>query len=548
MTTKTTISTTAKAALLGLLLSGAATGAFAQDDRDARIQALEAQVQALAAQINDLKQSSTATSAQIADLKSSATTPAQVADLKQSIATANAQLAEVKESTAAASEQVADLKSSTSASIADVRTVATATPVTIANGRPTIASADGSFSATLHGILQLDGAIYSQKSGLPSTVVGPDLNSGTNFRRARIGIDGRLFSNFDYNLVFDFGGAGTEPGAVGNPGADLYEGWIQYSGSKIDGYPVRLRIGAFAPSLGLEDAGSTNGSLFLERPSSAQVARAIAGGDQRIGGQLQSNGDHWLAAFAVTGAKVGDAQTFDEQLGYTARLAGTPFFGQDWRIHVGVNGSYVEKPAQGVALSDATAVSLSDRPELRVDGTQLITTGSLDLSHASHYGAELAYQKGPFLLQSEYFQYQLDRRVPIAGASNPHFDGWYAEAAWTLTGEPRRYNTATAAFDAPAIAHPFDVSANQWGAFELAARYSDTDLNSNSGLAGAATPLGGIRGGDQKIWSGGVNWYPNAAVKFALQYQNVTIDRLTAAGAQAGQKYNAVAFRSQFAF
>jgi phosphate-selective porin OprO/OprP len=548
MTTKTTLSTTAKAALIGLLMSGAATGAFAKDDRDARIKALEAQVQALAAQISDLRQSTTATSAQVADLKQSTTTPAQVADLKQSITTTNAQLAEVKESTAATSEQVADLKQSTTAGIADVRTIATATPVTILNGKPTIASADGSFSATLHGILQLDGAIYSQKAG-PASVVGPDLNSGTNFRRARIGIDGKLFSNFDYNLVFDFGGAGTEPGAVGNPGSDLYEGWIQYSGYKLAGqYPVRLRIGAFAPSLGLEDAGSTNGSLFLERPSSAQVARAIAGADQRIAGQLQSNGDHWLAAVAVTGAKVGDPQTFDEQLGYTARLAGTPFFGQDWRVHIGVNGSYVEKPAQGVALSDATSVALSDRPELRVDGTQLITTGNLDLSHASHYGAELAYQKGPFLIQSEYFQYQLDRRIPLAGASNPHFDGWYAEAAWTLTGEPRRYNTATAAFDAPAVAHPFDISTHQWGAFELAARYSDTDLNYNSGLAGAATPLGGVRGGDQKIWSGGVNWYPNPAVKFALQYQNVTVDRLTAAGAQAGQKYNAVAFRSQFAF
>jgi phosphate-selective porin OprO/OprP len=556
MTTKTRISTTAKAALIGLLMSGAATGAFAKDDKDARIKALEAQVQALAAEINEIKQSTTATSAQVADLKQSAPTSAQVSSLQQSITTTNAQVADLKESTTATTEQVADLKQSTTASIADVRTIATATPVTILNGKPTIASADGNFSATLHGILQLDGAIYSQKGTLPAAAAGSDLNSGTNFRRARIGMDGKLFGNFDYNLVFDFGGAGTEPGAVGNPGADLYEGWIQYSGYKLAGeYPVRLRIGAFAPNLGLEDAGSVLGSLFLERPSSSQIARSIAGADQRIGGQIQSNGDHWSAAFAVTGAKVGDAPTFDEQLGYTGRIAGTPFFGQDWRIHVGVNGSYVEKPAQTAALSDADAFSLSDRPELRIDGTQLITTGSLDLSHASQYGAELAYQKGPFLIQSEYFQYQLDRRIPIAGASNPHFDGWYAEAAWSLTGDARRYNTVTAAFDGPGVAHPLDVAHNQWGALELAARYSDTDLNYNAGLAGSATPLGGVRGGDQKIWAASVNWYPNQAVKFAVQYQYVNIDRLASAvtgtipvGGEIGQKYSAVAFRSQFAF
>jgi phosphate-selective porin OprO/OprP len=494
MTKKTTLSTTTKAALMGLLLSGTATGAFAQDDREARIKTLEAQVQALA-------------------------------------------------------EQISDLKQSTSAGIADVRTIATATPVTIANGKPLISSADGNFTAGLHGVLQLDAANYNQKSGLPGSVVGPDLNSGTNFRRARIGIDGKAFGNFDYFLLFDFGGSGTDAGGAGTSGAALHEGWVQYSGYKLGGtYPVRLRGGAFAPSLGLEDAASTNGSLFVERPSSAEIARSIAGADKRIGGQIQSNGDHWLAAAAVTGAKTGDTATFDEQLGYTARIAGTPLFGYDWRLHVGLNGSYVQHPAQTTSLLPNTAVTLSDRPELRVDGTQLITTGAIDASHVSHYGAEAAFQKGPFLIQSEYFRYQLDRRVPIVGAANPHFDGWYVEGGWVVTGEARKYNNVNGAFDAPAVARPLDVSKNQYGAFELALRYSDTDLNSNAGVAAAATPLGGIRGGEQKIWTGGVNWFPNPVVKFALQYQTITVDRLTAAGAQAGQKYNTVNLRSQFSF
>ena len=555
MTTTTNLSTTAKAAMIGLLLSGAATGAFAKDDRDARIKALEAQVQALAAQINEIKQATSATSAQVADLKQSAPTSAQVADLKQSITTTNAQVADLRQSTAATSDQVADLKTSTSAGIADVRTIATATPVTILNGKPIIASADGKFSAALHGVIQLDTANYSQKGFAVGTpVVGPDLNSGTNFRRARIGIDGKLFGNFDYNLLFDFGGSGTDAGSGGSAisgtsGAALHEGWIQYSGYKIaDLYPVRIRVGAFAPSLGLEDAMSTNGSLFVERPSSAEVARSIAGADKRIGGQIQSNGDHWLAAVAVTGAKTGDNTTFDEQLGYTARVAGTPLFGYDWRLHIGANASYVEHPAQPTALLAATSFTLSDRPELRVDGTQLISTGGIDASHVSHYGGELGFQKGPFLIQGEYFRYQVERRLPLVGAANPHFDGWYVEGGWTLTGEQRRYNNVNGAFDAPAVNHPLDVANHQYGAFELAARYSVTNLNYNEGILGAATPLGGIRGGDQTIWTAGVNWYPNPDVKFGLQYQNVTIDRLSATGVEIGQKYDAVALRSQFAF
>ena len=65
-----------------------------------------------------------------------------------------------------------------------------------------------------------------------------------------------------------------------------------------------------------------------------------------------------------------------------------------------------------------------------------------------------------------------------------------------------------------------------------------------------------MRGGDQAIWTGGLNWYPNNFVRFMLDYQDVTIRRLspsaatfsTPTGAQIGQHYHVVALRSQFAF
>ena len=50
-----------------------------------------------------------------------------------------------------------------------------------------------------------------------------------------------------------------------------------------------------------------------------------------------------------------------------------------------------------------------------------------------------------------------------------------------ITGEQRLYNASTAAFDGPAVAHPFSLSDGGWGAWELAARYSDADLNFNAG-------------------------------------------------------------------
>jgi phosphate-selective porin OprO/OprP len=82
------------------------------------------------------------------------------------------------------------------------------------------------------------------------------------------------------------------------------------------------------------------------------------------------------------------------------------------------------------------------------------------------------------------------------------------------------------------------------------------NLNYHAGPAGTAPAADAIRGGEQQIFSAGLNWYPTPIARFMLDYQHVRIDRLspsasayaTPAGAQIGQNYNAVALRSQVAF
>ncbi len=461
------------------------------------------------------------------------------------IAALNAQVEALRAQIATLAEQIGDLKVSTAANIKDVRAAQAVTTVSIAAGKPTIASGDGAFSATLHGVMQLDAANYYQDDHPPPSVTARDLNSGTNFRRARIGIDGKVFGDWDYNLLFDFGGSGAEDAGR------IHELWVQYSGFK----PLKVRVGAFPPSLGLEDAASTNGQLFLERPSIAEIARVLAGGDTRVGAQLFGYGDRWFAAAAVTGNTISTlntqatsftAPTFDEQLGFTARVAGTPLRGYDWLVHVGVNASYVATPADlGSAAAVRYALQLRDRPELRVDGTRLIDTGQIDTKSARHWGLELAAQKQNFYAEAEYFDIALDRRNAAAGVSNPQFSGWYVEGGWVLTGEARKYNTATAAFDAPSVTNVFDPRKRHWGAVELAARYSTADLNYHGDAALAADR---VRGGQQDIWSVGVNWFPNSAVKFMLEYLDVSIDRKNSAGLTLGQDYQAIAARSQVAF
>jgi len=454
----------------------------------------------------------------------------------RSPAEAEARIAALEAQLATLAQQVADLKAATAASLKDVRAAQSATTVSIAAGKPTIASGDGAFSATIHAVMQLDVAQYDQDKGLPAALgAGRDLNSGANFRRARIGVDGKFYRNFEYSALLDFGGSGTD-----GPGA-LQELWVQYNYA-----PFKVRAGAFAPNLGLEDAASTNGSLFPERPSGSELARGLAGADRRIALQGQAQGERWLLSGAITGAKTGDSQTFDEQLGYVGRFVFVPFKGPDWLVHVGANASKVVTPAQ-TTVGGAYPVALGDRPELRVDGAQLITTGAIDATGARHYGVEAAAQKQNLLIQGEYFDIAIDRRSPAAGVTDPKFKAWYVEGSWVLTGEARRYNANNFAFDAPAITHPFDLKKRQWGAWELAARYSVADLNYHALAALAADR---VRGGEQRITSIGINWFPNPVTKFSLGYYDVSIDRLDPAGGVAplSQDYQVINLRSQYAF
>jgi len=541
-----TRSRVARAALVALLMSTVATGALAApSSRDAKLQAMQQQLDEMRAQMEQMR--------------------AQNGQ--------NDQLTAMQQQLAAFGQQLADMKSAQDAAASDIITLkapptgATVTP-TLPNGKPALATADGRFTANIRAIVMFDAGAYLQKHNLPATVTGAarDLNDGTNFRRARFGIDGKLFKDFDYALIYEFGGSGAEDAG------HIQEAWAQYTGLK----PVRIKLGAFEPNIGLAAAVSTSQMPFMERASPAEVARNVAAGDSRSALQVAANGilgegdtglaARWFFSTAVTGntvstinsfnsvssttTVVGTQQPFGEQQAWIGRVALAPFASTDWQAHFGLNAQYV------FHTNDATGgagtrypVQLRDRPELRIDGSRLVDTGAIDARHVSVYGAEAGLTVSNFLVEGEYFKYNIDRRNTTATPlGDPRFDGWYVQGVWVLTGENRPYNPTEARFDAPKMAYNFNPAAGTWGALEVAARYSDLNLNWHDGATGAATPAGGIRGGEQKIATVGLNWYLNPDIRFMLDYQHVEIDRLNSAGLQAGQKYNAIALRSQLTF
>ncbi len=247
-------------------------------------------------------------------------------------------------------------------------------------------------------------------------------------------------------------------------------------------------------------------------------------------------------------------------MGLVGRVVFIPLKTDDAHLQLGVHGSYIARVADtgGPDVAPGTArytVTFQERPELRVDGTRLISTGAISAQHASTAGIEIAAQYRSFFIQGEYERFEIERRRPSA-LSDPDFNGGYVEGSWILTGERRRFNPGNFTFDAPLIDHPFSPADSTWGAFEIAARYSEADLNYRQGAPGTAPAADAVRGGDQRVISAGLNWYPNTFVRFLLDYQDVRIRRLspsattfqTPVGAQIGQHYHVISLRSQFAF
>lgn len=399
--------------------------------------------------------------------------------------------------------------------------------VSLAGGRPTFTSADGRFSVAFRGLIQYDQGTFAQGKA----PAGTDLSSGGNFRRAQIGLQGTAFSDWSYNFVYDFGGSGTEKSGY------IYTAYAQYDGLK----PFGLRIGAYAPPAGIEDATSSGDLIFAERPASADIARNIAGSPSRNAVTLFYAGDRLYGALSYTGDKITDPGTFDEQQALVGRLSYLAYSDADTNILLDANATHVFKLADNAAggASNPTT-SFSITPEVTFDsgGTKFVNTGNIPAASMTQWGLEGAANYRNFYAQGGYFDYAVARPGVL---DDPHFAGWYVTGTFVLTGESRRYNAATATFQNPR-------PTGAWGAWEIAARYSSIDLNYRAGLAGSVLPAGGIRGGDQTVWGVGLNWYPNTVFHFALDYDDITVGRLDNGGADIGLAAQALVLRTQVSF
>src|SRR6478736_8378725 len=434
--------------------------------------------------------------------------------------------------------------------------------VKMPGNRPTICTADDQNCIAITSRVHFDAGGYNYRPNTLATVP-QRLDDGVNVRRARIGVLGKFLEDWNYALIYDFGGSSDgfdSTASVGGvavgflPGGALSgveNAYLSYTGLKPFGGNLAIEGGIMDIPYVLDEATSSNDVMFMERASSGVMAVNLAAGDFRSTvGTRWYNDRFWAGAYATgptTGA-IHSASSINpngttEQFGAVARAAAQVISTNDYTLHLGGDAQWLIRTPHNL-VTGAQTITLNDRPELRIDPTTLISTGAIaGTSAAQVYSAEAAATLGSLYLQGEYFWYNVERKA-IPGLPDLRFQGGYAQAGYLLTGETRKYNPGSASYGGVIPTNPFSLDGGGWGAWEIAGRYSTMDLNNQLGS------VNGVAGGRQNVYTLALNWYVNRNVRFMFDYLHGNVNKQISPTnfGDAGSKFDAFAMRTQVAW
>jgi phosphate-selective porin OprO/OprP len=331
-------------------------------------------------------------------------------------------------------------------------------------------SQDDEFEFQVGGRVMVDTAFFSGNS---------DLNNGSEIRRARLFMSGKVFNDWKFKAQFGFSGNET----------DIEDAYLRYTGFDAGD----ITVGHFKEPWSLEELTSSKYTTFMER---AMPVEAFAP-SRKLGIGFGHYEKNWTANVGVfANGESAENDDHNEGHGYAARATYAPILEENKVIHLGAYGEYRD-PQDG-------EVRYRTRPEAHIANERLVDTGTIDdVDNTTKWGLEAASVWGPFSLQGEYMS--VDNDIS-GGGDDPEFDGWYAYGSWFITGESRAYKKGVFSRVKPKSV----VGKGGHGAWELGARYSDIDLNDS-----------GVEGGEEKNMTIGVNWYATPTIRLMANYVNV---------------------------
>lgn len=222
-----------------------------------------------------------------------------------------------------------------------------------------------------------------------------------------------------------------------------------------------LRLGRIDPDFGMEHSGSGNWTYGVERSAIWDLAPTVADANGGAGLRADAYGNRWQASLGVY-----------DQRGHgavTGRAVFTPLDQNRNRLHLGASLSV----SQGFSDSGRIRSRLGIRGVTESDAGRRSTLGEAAVLPAQYdgdtaFGLEAAWQVGRLMLQAEGLQRRL---AGASGQGDRLARGAYVLAAWSITGEPRRYDGARGRFRSAMPA------SERVGAWEVFVRLDGLDVD-----------------------------------------------------------------------
>lgn len=347
-----------------------------------------------------------------------------------------------------------------------------------------VESEDKNFKLKFGGRIHLDHAYFSQDDDLDAAFGELESQDGTEFRRARLFMSGVLYKNVEFKLQMDFAGGLARM-------KDAYIG--------VKNIPVigRIRVGHMKEPLRYDALTSSKYITFMERAIPADLA------NERNNGILLMN-DFFDNRLSIQTGIFRNADGFGndkeaaKDVAWTSRITTLAIndIEKERLLHFGFSYSY-RKP-------DRKEYKISVRPKSHL-ANKYISTGYIEgVETVNIINFEAAFTSGPFTFQGEYLGSSVKQDLPDFSETYK-FNNYYGQISYFLTGEHRPYKNSYATFGR---LKPKKIFMNGGiGAWEMALRYTHTDLNSGS-----------INGGEQGDITFGTNWYLNSATRIMFNY------------------------------
>lgn len=385
-------------------------------------------------------------------------------------------------------------------------------------------SPSGDFKLKLRGYIQADARAFPDNGG----------DTGFNnlyLRRARPIVEGTVYKWFDYRIMPDFG-SGTATIQ------DAYAGinyWTQ----------AKFRGGKFKPPVSLERLQSGADLTFVER---SLVQNLVPNRD--VGFQLA--GDFWdgilsyqVGVFNGTidgGSNDNDVSSEKEFAGRLfsepAKKSGIPALAG---LGLGVAGTYGDLN-RADSLSSLAYRTPARSTFFKFDTSSTVSVAGDDERH--RIVPQGYWYWGPFGAMGEYvFSKQGVRQSNSTTGQVVRADldnsAWFLQASYVLTGEDASYKGVSPI-------NNFDPRNGRWGAFEVAARGGQFEVDEDAfdlGLASEPTSTAGAWN-----WGVGVNWYLNRNFKFNINYERTEFDTAVEFGDALRDKEDVILTRFQVSY